>query len=1063
VESDGRKLTLRAVEPRGDGRKAERAMGRHVDLHLLDALPEAVIITKATREIRAVNKLACESLRCEREALVGRSLDELILQQMRPMGTGGDRATLSTATSRYDEWSFLLQLGDGKRQLFDVREARLSLGGETCLAYTLRPAALLESSAIAADQSGLHGGGACPATGDVVRPGRGRLRTLLDIAPLGYQVLDAAGRFLDVNQTWLDQFACTRDEITGRRFADMMPLPFVAQFHEFYERLKRGDGLLSTEVDIITDSRGMMTVAVEGKIERDAVGGFRYGHFTVRDITASKRVEAELRQSRESYKHLADSISDVFLALDDGLIVRYWNRTAETLSGRPAAEVVGRHVFDVLPSLRDTDVERLCREALTTQQPITRTLALPHDDGERYYEATAYPAGEWLTVIARDVTESRRAERDLRESEERFRTAFQTAPDAVNLNRLDDGLYVSVNEGFTDLTGYTPEDVVGRSSLELNIWHVPEDRERLTTALRERGQVRDLEAPFRTKDGSVRTGLMSARVVPIGGVPHVLSITRDITSERRALDALSESEERFRTAFFTSPEGMFIDRISDGVLVDVNLSFTTLTGFERDDVVGRTSQDVRLWCDERDRGRMLDGLRAGGSVGNLQTRFRLKNGGTRIGLLSARIITLYGEPHTLSAIRDITDREGVREALAQSEERFRHLFDSLHSSLITVVASDEGREFLIRDINEAGEQMNGVVKADVVGRSITEALPGCRSLDLVALLRDVDRKGHPVGVPLFHCDDGRMSWWAEGYAYRLPSREIVLIIDNVSTRVRTAGALKASEQMYRSLVETMTEGLAARDERHNLTYVNDSFCAMVGYDRDELLGMNMARLLDSRNLTVFRDQLQTQLRGGGQSYELQLTRKDGRTVTAIVSPTCIRGADGEETGAFAVYTDITERKQAEERLRQATMQLDREHLSLQDKNAALKEILAHLEDDKLAFRESLLAELAGAVSPELAQLRHKVTGTLRRDVEGVENGLKRVLAAHVDPFRTRYANLSAREAQVCDLIVSGLSSKEISEQLHLSLLTVHKHRESIRKKLGLQGKDVNLNTFLRAH
>jgi PAS domain S-box-containing protein len=572
-----------------------------------------------------------------------------------------------------------------------------------------------------------------------------------------------------------------------------------------------------------------------------------------------------------------------------------------------------------------------------------------------------------------------------------------------------------------------------------------------------------LEAPFRLKDGSIKIGVMSARVVNIAGVPHVLSITRDITSERRALDALRESEERFRTAFLTSPEGMLIDRLSDGLCVDVNDGFTILTGFSREDVIGRNSKELGLWFDESEHRCIVDGLKAGRKVGNLQARFRLKNGDTRVGLLSACLITLNAEPHLLLSMRDITDRQLAQDALLQSEHRFRDLFNSLHSCLIVVQASDERGEFLIRDINEAGATMKAVAKADIVGRSIADVFPGYRLLDIEGILREADRKDHPVELPLFHYADGQVSLWVEGYAYKLPSREIVLTIDDVSARVLTADALRESVQLYRNLVETMTEGLAARNEQHDLTYVNDSFCAMVGYTRDELLSANMAQLLDARSQLVFRRQIEGQTQGSEQAYELQLTRKDGQKVTTIVSPAHLLDTQGQTRGAFAVYTDITERKRAEETLRQTTLQLDREHQSLEDKNAALREVFAHIEDEKTEFRESLVAELAGAVSPALAQLRQKASGPLRREIESVENGLKRIIATHVDPFRTRYANLSAREAQVCDMIVSGLSSKEISEQLNLSPLTVHKHRESIRKKLGLQGKDVNLSTFLRAH
>ncbi len=96
--------------------------------------------------------------------------------------------------------------------------------------------------------------------------------------------------------------------------------------------------------------------------------------------------------------------------------------------------------------------------------------------------------------------------RALHASEEKFSKAFHTSPDLVNINRLTDGQYIDINEGFTHLTGYQKEDVIGKTSLELNIWANPEDRAKLVKGLQTTGTVDNLEAGFRYKDGTVKTG-----------------------------------------------------------------------------------------------------------------------------------------------------------------------------------------------------------------------------------------------------------------------------------------------------------------------------------------------------------------------------------------------------------------------------------------------------------------------------------------------------------------------------------------------------------------------------
>jgi PAS domain S-box-containing protein len=122
---------------------------------------------------------------------------------------------------------------------------------------------------------------------------------------------------------------------------------------------------------------------------------------------------------------------------------------------------------------------------------------------------------------------------DISKSEEKFRKAYMTSPDSININRLSDGMFISVNEGFTKIMGYSKEEAVGKTSLELNIWADSADRIKLADEIQNKGKVENFEAIFIKKDGRNVNGLMSASLVDLDGVPHILSVTRDITIRRR--------------------------------------------------------------------------------------------------------------------------------------------------------------------------------------------------------------------------------------------------------------------------------------------------------------------------------------------------------------------------------------------------------------------------------------------------------------------------------------------------------------------------------------------------
>ena len=138
----------------------------------------------------------------------------------------------------------------------------------------------------------------------------------------------------------------------------------------------------------------------------------------------------------------------------------------------------------------------------------------------------------------------------IRENELKYKTAFVTSPDAININTLD-GVYVDINEGFTALTQFTKEDVIGINSSDIRIWAITSDREKLIKGLKETGWVENLESVFRCKDGSTKTALMSARIIQIHGAPHILSVTRDI-SERKKVERAYEETDKLKTAFLNN-------------------------------------------------------------------------------------------------------------------------------------------------------------------------------------------------------------------------------------------------------------------------------------------------------------------------------------------------------------------------------------------------------------------------------------------------------------------------------------------------------------------------------
>jgi PAS domain S-box-containing protein len=263
----------------------------------------------------------------------------------------------------------------------------------------------------------------------------------------------------------------------------------------------------------------------------------------------------------------------------------------------------------------------------------------------------------------------------LRLTEEKFTKAFHLSPDAVNINRMSDGVYLAINEGFTKITGYAAADVLGRSSApgDLGLWVSGEDREKLVTGLREHGHVEDLEAQFRMKNGNERTGLMSARIIQLDNEPCILSVTRDITERKRADEALRASEEKYRDLVEKMMDGVY-KSTHEGKFLDVNPAMVEILGYDSKEDLLAIDIPSQLYFAPTDR-----------ESAALEERleemavFRLKKkDGSEVWVEDHGRHVLDEDGNVLyheGILRDVTERTRAEEKSRASEERMRAIIE----------------------------------------------------------------------------------------------------------------------------------------------------------------------------------------------------------------------------------------------------------------------------------------------------------------------------------------------------------------------------------------------------
>jgi len=389
--------------------------------------------------------------------------------------------------------------------------------------------------------------------------------------------------------------------------------------------------------------------------------------------SAKGRVAEEtLRESEKKYRLLIENAGEAIFVAQEGML-QFFNRRTTTMFGHSADELRSRPFTEFIhPEDREMVSERHRRRLQGADVPSRYSFRIlsPGSEDVLWVELTVVMiqwSGKPATLnFLSDITERKQAEEALRLSEERFRIAFQTSPDAININRMEDGLFAAINDGFTALTGFTWEDVRGKTSLDINIWADPSQRQKLVDGLRSSGMVSNLETLFRLKDGTLKTGLMSARVILLNSAPHILSVTRDIDEFRRTQEALQRSDAGYRQLFEGMSDIVYVwDQ--DGRVVSVNPAATRILKRNEEELVGKHLRDIVADAEKETLQERMERDLTGPSEGTIVV---ISGDGRTCYLDYSSTVVRYadGKKYVSGIARDVTER-------VESEEKLRLLQD----------------------------------------------------------------------------------------------------------------------------------------------------------------------------------------------------------------------------------------------------------------------------------------------------------------------------------------------------------------------------------------------------
>ena len=432
----------------------------------------------------------------------------------------------------------------------------------------------------------------------------------------------------------------------------------------------------------------------------------------------------ELEESEKKYKALFENSPLPYQSLNvDGILIDV-NRAWLKEFGYRRDEVINNSFADFLVPEFKNLLENTFTEFKNKGFIHDSKMQVRHNDGhviDILVEGTIgyNPDGSFNRTycVLQDITEKNKIEEALRTSEDRFRKAFQTSPDSVNINRLEDGKYVSVNHGFTQIMGYSDEDVIGKTSLELNIWVNPSDRKKLVEGLKKKGTFKNLEAKFRAKNGKIVDGLMSASLIDLEGIPHLINITRDITERKKIEEAHRESERKLNTLFNNLQGIAYRCKFDENWTMEfISAGFEGITGYSSDDVIGNRKMSFNDIIVPEDRDRVYREVeKALGKKEGFEIKYKIVTSKGELKYVLEKGVGVFSDDRKKvialeGFITDITQQVLADKNLKENEQKLSLI---INESPVGISITDLEGKFV--DVNPALCKITGFTKEEMIG------------------------------------------------------------------------------------------------------------------------------------------------------------------------------------------------------------------------------------------------------------------------------------------------------------------------------------------------------------
>ncbi len=760
-----------------------------------------------------------------------------------------------------------------------------------------------------------------------------KYRTILEDMQEGYWEVDLAGNFTSFNDAVCRQLGYSRKEMAGINYRAHTNAEDVDKVYKAFNRVFRTGKPIRNLHYKITQKDGIKRFAETSVFPRRNDKGEIIGFRGVsHDITERAQMEEALIRSEERYRTVLEDIHDGYFEVDLAGNSTFVNDANCHNLGYSREDLIGNN-YKVYTAPEDVEkvYEAFNQVYLTGRPSEAVTFKVIRKDGNTgIAEFWAFPVrnekGDIIGFrgVGRDVTERMNMEEALRRSEERYRTIMEEMEEGYYEADLA-GNITFVNNALCHALGYSKEEL---TRMNYKTYTPPE---KVKEVFQVYNQVYRTGEPIKLlaresicKDG--RRLFAEISILPIknerGEIIGFRGVSRDITERLQMEEALRRSEERYRTIMEEMEEGYYETDLA-GNYTFFNDSLCKKLGYSREEMMGMNYQ---VHTEPEDLQKISEAYTEVYRKGKPLKWFspaQIRKDGARIFAEDSISLLLNQRGEVIGwrgISRDVTERTQMLEALRRSEEKYRNILEGIEESYYEVDYAGNYTFF-----NDALCHQLGYSREELMGMNYKTYTPPDRVKEVFQVYNQVYRTGE--SSKLFDMEQVRKDGTQvvienSIFPLRNENGEIIGfrgIGRDVTQRKQMEETLRQSEEKYRSVLENMREAYYEMDIAGNYTFFNDALGHHLGYSREELMGMNYRAYVPPEKWEEAFEIYNLIYRTGKPSKTLDVIqiRKDGKRISVESSASPIRNEKNEIIGFRGIMRDVTERKQAEETLRQS--------------------------------------------------------------------------------------------------------------------------------------------------